>query len=223
MTDRHEASIPVSVQGLEPDLADLLMPRLGPAVRNLDLQRDLAAVEICADDLPGQDTAWFRWERPRGGAKPALVVFCHPEVFLQRRHATSTVFPPRPVWEQREAPAGADPMHPADFSLERADQFLHHHLLTARDLVRGQIVPAGIPPRWSAAFAAAWAVTVDGRLDRQALPGYSLTERRGSFSRLFASAGVLMPDHWQIFQSLWDGVLAAQGDVLGAVQVLPRL
>lgn len=221
--NRHQGSIPVSVQGLEPDLAVLLVPRLGPAVTDLDLQEDLGALEVCADDLPGQDTAWFRWERPRGSAKPALTVFCHPEAFLKRRHATSTVFPPRPVWEQREAPAGGEVTSPADFSPERTDQFLHHHLLTARDLIRGLVVPADIPPRWSAAFAAAWAVGVDGRLERLGLPGYSLIERRGSFSRLFSSAGVLMPDHWQVFQSLWDGALAVQGDVLGAVQVLPRL
>ena len=65
--------------------------------------------------------------------------------------------------------------------------------------------------------------TVDGRLERSALPGYDQARRRGRFSRLFSSAGILMPGHWQIFQSLWDGGLAGAGEVLAAVRQLPRL
>ena len=48
-------------------------------------------------------------------------------------------------------------------------------------------------------------------------------QRRAQFSRLFSSATVLMPHHWQIFQSLWEGGLEGQREVLAAVRQLPQL
>ena len=53
--------------------------------------------------------------------------------------------------------------------------------------------------------------------------GYPLTERRGHFSRLFSTVGVLLPDHWQIFQSLWDGGLPGWREVLAVTDRLPLI
>jgi hypothetical protein len=66
-------------------------------------------------------------------------------------------------------------------------------------------------------------VTVDGRLQRAGLPGYDQALRRRRFSRLFSSTGVLLPGHWQIFESLWAGALGGQAEVLEATRRLPRL
>ena len=95
--------------------------------------------------------------------------------------------------------------------------------MLAQDLVRDSVSLSSIPVGQIEAFEAAWEVGVDGRLARAGLPGFSLAERRGIFSSLFSSAGVLMPDHWQIFQSLWDGGLTSGRDVLAVIRQLPRL
>jgi hypothetical protein len=100
---------------------------------------------------------------------------------------------------------------------------LHHQLLWAGDVLRGELRATDVPTSLVEGFAAAWAVTVDGRLARLDLPGYGLVDRRGRFSRLFSTAGVLMPDHWASFQELWDGLVARPRDVVGLVRRLPRL
>ena len=77
--------------------------------------------------------------------------------------------PPRPVWEQVQAP---DPTaeNSVTFDPGRAAVFLHHHLMVARDLGRGDIVGRHLPAALAEAFTEAWAVTVDGRLEREGLP-----------------------------------------------------
>jgi hypothetical protein len=95
--------------------------------------------------------------------------------------------------------------------------------LTARDLTRGEVVGRNLPATLAEAFSEAWAVGVDGRLVRRGLPGFPLAERRASFARVFSPGGILLPDHWQVFQSLWDGAISNQKDVVGVLKWLPRL
>ena len=153
------------------------------------------------------------------------VVLVAPAVLMAVTHRPlkSTVYPPQEIWKQVPAPVAEPFLDPAEFSPERTDVFLHHHLLTVADLWGGKVAVHDVPDHLAEAFGAAWAVAVDGRLNRLQLPGYPMPERRSRFSRLFSVAGILLPDHWQIFQALWDGGLVDQRAILGVARQLPRL
>ncbi len=218
------SSLQVSCAGMADDLAAALTPLAESAGKALGLARDVSGIRICGDDLPGQDGVWYRLQPGSGPDElPVLVLFCHGGCFGRRRRGSDSVYPPRAVWEQSPPPVDESGGAEAEFSVERSAIFLHHHLLTVRDLVRGDVAGRNLPPDMAEAFAEAWAVCVDGRLSRQGLPGYPLAERRGRFSQVFSPAGILLPDHWQAFQALWDGALSNQKDVLGVVKRLPRL
>lgn len=209
--------------GLEAGLAREVQARLAAAFAALDLGGIFAGVVLCADDEQVGEEAWFRVAAAPGGGLPLLTLYCPPTAFCRRPDIRTTTYPVPGIWES--GPVAGEPLTPAvaDFSSARSEAFLHHQLLLAADLRTGAVVPAAIPPSQAEGFGAAWAVTLDGRLARRRLPGYSLPERRGIFSRRFSSAGVLMPGHWQVFQALWDGALASADEVLGAVRQLPRL
>jgi len=205
------------------ELEALLLPRIATAVRDVDLATDIAAVTVCCDDLPGGDDGWLRLDPPRPPASlPSLTIFCAPRVFVER-HPGGPVSPAPPVWEPAPAPRSEEVFDPDRFSPGETNAFLHHQLAFAADLLHGRLLPDLVPVAQAEALAAAWDVVIDGRLQRLGLPGYDQARRRARFSRLFSSAGVLLPGHWQIFQSLWDGGLVTQADVLGAVRHLPRL
>ncbi len=214
---------PITCTGLEPALADLVRDAARQAAAAVGLAGALDALAICADDLPGGAEAWLALRRARAGGAPALALYCHPEVFVAPVPASGTVFPPRAVWD-RPDPAAAEPAATAAaFARARADAFLHHHLQWAADAVSGVLDPERVPASLTEAFTACWAVHVDGRLARRGLPGYALAERRGRFSRLFSTGGILMPDHWQAFQGLWDGRFPRPGDVVAVARGLPRV
>ncbi len=111
----------------------------------------------------------------------------------------------------------------AEFSAPNAQRFLYQQFMLADDVVSGRLAPQQVPPSLSEAFQEAWLITVDGRLQRQGLPHLSAGERRASFLRLFAPAGVVTPNHWGIFNALWDGTTTSQADVLEKVRLLPPL
>jgi hypothetical protein len=202
-----------------PALAELVLPRLIAAVRNLELVHDLATVTVCCDDLPDGDDGWLRLE-PVGGTR--LTIYCAPRVFDEHSRGGG-VTPAPAVWEQSAAPRDEGDAVPDRFSPAETNAFLHHQLTIVADLLRGRLLPDLVPAPLAEAFAAAWDVAVDGRLERSGLPGYDQARRRGRFSGLFSSAGILMPGHWQIFQSLWDGGLESQAEVQAAVRHLPGL
>lgn len=205
-----------------PELDDLVVPRAAAAVHHLRLQDTLAAVDICCDDLPDGDDGWLRLEPGEGAdRRPRLTIYCSPLAFCER--GRGAVEPAAEAWELRPAPRAEDLDLPHRFSPAETNAFLHHQLALAGDLLHGRLLPDLIPAGAAEAFAAAWDVVLDGRLERAGLPGYDQAWRRGRFSRLFSCAGVLMPGHWQIFQSLWDGGIAGAGEVLAAVRQLPRL
>jgi hypothetical protein len=218
------ASLQISCTGIDDDLVALLTPLASAAGKALDLGRDVSGVRICGDDLPGEDGVWYRLQ-PGSGPEdlPVLDLYCHGACFGRREREFDSVYPAREVWEQSPPPAGEPSGGEARFSRERSSIFLHHHLLTARDLVRGAVTGRDLPPELAEAFTEAWAVCVDGRLVRKGLPGYPVAERRGRFAQVFSPAGILLPDHWQVFQSLWDGALPLQQDVLGVLKRLPGL
>lgn len=210
--------------GLAGDLAADLVPLAQAAGRALDLGEDFSGIRIYGDDLPGDGDAWYRLEAGAGPDDlPVLGLFCHGNCFDPSARPRDAVQPIPEVWEQSPAPREVSVGAAEGFSPDRAAVYLHHHLLTARDVVRGEVTGRNLPAALAEAFAEAWAVHVDGRLARHGLPGYPLDERRGRFARIFSLAGILLPDHWQVFQSLWDGALPSQRDVLEVVRRLPGL
>jgi hypothetical protein len=214
------------IQGLEthPELAVFVHGRLDTACDNLALANDFAAVVVCADELPGEHNVWYGLGRAAGDVTGRQVtIYCSAQEFLKSDRSREAGHPPTAVWEQFDAPAGERARGPEAFSAKGTDCLLHHHLLVVQDLARNAVIPETIPANLIQAFEASWATGADGRLARAGLPGFSLTERRSLFSALFAPAGILLPDHWQIFESLWDGALTEQRDVLAVVRQLPRL
>jgi hypothetical protein len=220
------AAPPVTLQceGLPAELWLLVRPRLAAAMAALDLTADFAAVRLSGDDLPSDGDAWYVVQLLGGeSGGQMLTISCHPAAYCRRPAQGAASQPPRAIWDQSAIPASDSPAPAVEFSAERTDAFLHHHLLTVGDLWRGDVRGADIPPHLAEAFAAAWSVGVDGRLARRQLPGYRVADCRQRFSRLFAAGGILLPEHWQIFEALWDGGLAGQAAVTGAVRLLPRL
>lgn len=208
----------VSCVGLDAALADLVGEDARSALGALGLAGALDRLVICADDLAGDDGAWV--QPVRGSRGRQVILYCHPEVFLAPRAAPGV---PAAVWDSPGAGLPEVPATAADYARARAEAFLHHHLLVLGDLLDRGLDPSRVPAGLAEAFAAAWAIGVDGRLDRRGLPGYPLVERRRRFSRLFSQAGILMPAHWTVFQEIWDGVTAGQRDILRQARRLPRL
>ncbi len=217
-------SLQVSCAGMEDDLVGALVPLAEAAAKALGMVRDISGILICGDDMPGDGGPWYRLQ-PGSGADelPGLVLFCHGGCFGRQDRAGNSLNPPPAVWELSAVPEVEPEEEEMEFSAERSSIFLHHHLLTARDLVRGEVVGRNLPVGLTEAFTESWAVVVDGRLARQGLPGFPLAERRGRFAQVFSPAGILLPDHWQVFESLWDGALPSQQDVLDVVKRLPGL
>lgn len=211
----------VTCHACAPELAGLALPRLAEAVRGLGLEPHLAEAVLCVDDLPGHDEGWLRLD-PAADGRRVLTIYCSCDR-LGPEPTGSVENGARQDWESRPAPRMEEDRSAADFEGAAADAYFHHQCALAADLLEGVLAPDLVPAGMAEAFAAAWDVVVDGRLARRGLPGLDMGVRRARFSSLFSSAGVLLPDHWQIFQSLWDGGLAGQEEVLGAVRRLPRL
>jgi hypothetical protein len=215
-------------EGLGGNLCSHILPHLKMAAESLDLAADFFTFKIVLDDLAplsDVDEPWLRLVDPGdpNDKRLAGTLFCSETSFCSNFPLRSGVFPPVEVWDQAPAPGGDGLFESGVFSNTEAALFLHHELLLAQDLARGEVVPATIPSGDIEAFASAWAVVIDGRLARRGLPGYQMAQRRSRFSRLFSSAGVLMPNHWQIFQSLWDGGVSDGKGVLASIRLLPRL
>lgn len=220
MTPASEGVPPVRCTACGEVLARELPPLLRDALAALELAASVGGVTVCADDLPEDGDGWLDLVPATGGGLPRLVLYCAPWAFGDPRRAPRSE---AAVWERRPAPAEEPPLGEGDFDRTEAAAFVHHHLLLAADVLAGRLIPDLVPGSLAEAFGESWAATIDGRLARRGLPGYTQARRRARFSRLFSAAGVLMPGHWQIFQSLWDGALQGQGEVLAAVRQLPRL
>ncbi|MCP4293168.1 MAG: hypothetical protein GY780_15195 [bacterium] len=212
-------------KGLFDELCPHLKPLLESAAGSLDLATDFFSISVIADDFPEAEKPWLQLSRSSLDTEKRLEakLFCSEASFCTLQPLTRSILPASQVWEQAPAPRNTSLFDEASFSSERASAFLHHEWLLARDWARSEIVPSAIPEGQIEAFSESWAVVIDGRLSRLGLPGYSMVERRSQFSGLFSGAGVLLPDHWQIFQSLWDGGITDWHDVLAVLRHLPRL
>jgi len=212
----------IRVTGVTGELAARIEAAGHEALAQLGEAGPGSPVMICVDGLPGGDFSWYGFE-PAGDDGRTFALYCSREAFLEAEPLTSALSTGPEIWEQRPAPRFEGDSASRPFAADSAARFLHHHFLFAGDLLGRRVNMATIPPGRGEAFQAGWSVTVDGRLARWGLPGFSLFWRRGIFSRLFAGSAILLPDHWRVFQSLWDGEINTQEAVLKVIRRLPRL
>jgi hypothetical protein len=200
----------------EMELAALVRGPAGEAARALSLPRYLLELSIWLDDIAPDERVWLDLRlRPGGGT---ATLYLHPSQLLLDRPLTPAVTAP---WDLRRPAVGGDEQVSAGFSRPKADRVLHHQFLALRDLCEGSVRPGRLPAAAAEGFQELWAVTVDGRLRRLGLPGFSAAERRRRFSRTFASHGVLLPAHWRIFHELWEVARVEQERLLAWLRQLP--
>lgn len=206
-------------------LAPALRPLAETAAARLGLGRYLASLTLWLDDLTADERIWVTAvpaADPAPGGLSGLALWFHPDHFLRDRAAGVDDGRGLQAWELRAGTVAAA-CDPADFSSRKAERILYHQFLMVRDLRDGTVAPAAVPAERAEAFQEAWAVTLDGRLKRAILPGYSLAERRRRFFRVFSAGGVLLPQHWQIFHALWEWEAPEQARLLEMLARLPSL
>jgi hypothetical protein len=219
---------------LPPDhpLAQQLLPLATAAAAKLELGRYLSSLSLCLDDISADERVWLSFGPPVAGVggkaedltdRRSLTIYLHPDHLLKDRVLGGGLVPEAAVWQMGGSQAAArQAAAEQEISRPKIERFLYHQFMLVRDLCDGSLVCDQIPAEWADAFQEAWAVTIDGRLRRQYLPGYSAAERRRRFSRFFAASGVILPDHWRIFHRLWEDPELDQDRLLVLLQHLPR-
>ena len=176
--------------------------RLLPLARSVAVHHELGnmfpEITLAIDDLAADERSWLSL-----GDGASLTLYCHEDLFLRDSAASLAMRPPSLPWELGEK-RDASPEPSASFSVRKTERYLHHQFLAVRDLLGGIVRPGDVPVGFAEAYQEAWAVTVDGRLRRGALPGHPVAERRRRFFRTFSATGMLLPQHWDIFHTLWD-------------------
>lgn len=206
-------------------LAPALRPLAEAAAARLGLERHLASLTLWLDDLTADERIWVTTVAAAAsdpGGLPGLALWFHPDHFLRDHAPGAASGGGLLAWELRAGPV-AESCDPAAFSPRKAERILYHQFLMVRDLRDGTVSPAEVPSSRAETFQEAWAVTLDGRLKRATLPGYSLAERRRRFFRVFSAGGVLLPQHWQIFHALWEWEAPEQTRLLEMLARLPSL
>jgi hypothetical protein len=175
-----------------------LLPLVRTAAAQHELSHWLAGVTLAVDDVAADERSWLSI---RG--RETLSLYCHEDLFLRDSAASLTMGPASLPWELGER---RDPEREASarFSARKAERYLHHQFLAVKDILTGVVRPGEVPRRLAESYQEAWAVTVDGRLRRAAMPGHPVAERRRRFFRTFSATGMLLPQHWDIFHTLWD-------------------
>ena len=203
-------------------LADLLRPVAQSVVEQLDLADRLDRLSLVPDAMTADDRGWLSLER-RAEGRHRLTLWFHSDQVRQDRPGHGAARPLSLDWTLAPTPREEEPLAAADFSLPNTQRFLFQQLLLVKDILDERLHPDAIPPSLVEAFQEAWLVTVDGRLQREGLPHLSAGERRMRFIHLFSPAGVLTPNHWTIFNKLWEGAVAEEEAVLAKVRLLPPL
>ena len=194
-----------------------LIPLLHAVSAQHELSQWLNEITLVVDDVAADERSWLSI---RG--RSVLNLYCHEDLFLRDSVASLAMRPASLPWElgERRAP---DPETPALFSARKAERYLHHQFLAVKDILTGVIRPEDVPRRLAESYQEAWAVTVDGRLRRAAMPGHPVAERRRRFFRTFSATGMLLPQHWDIFHTLWDCNKPSHELLLELAEALPGL
>ncbi|MBC8425569.1 hypothetical protein H8E07_15755 [bacterium] len=196
---------------------DRLLPLMRSVAAHHELDTMLPEITLVIDDLAADERSWLSL---RDGA--GLTLYCHEDLFLRDSAASLAMRPPSLPWELGEK-RDALPESSALFSTRKTERYLHHQFLAVRDLLAGVVRPGDVSGGLAEAYQEAWAVTVDGRLRRGALPGHPVAERRRRFFRTFSATGMLLPQHWDIFHTLWDCNHPNHEQLLELAAALPGL
>jgi hypothetical protein len=211
----------VTVTPAEWALAPRIEAAAATALSRLDPPLPLAACDLVADALAADDRAWFLLKQAAGGWR--LQVWFHPDQVLQDRPGRGAAAPGDQDWRLGPVPPAVTRPPAEEFSLPNTLRFLHQQFMVVGDLIDRRLEPSAVPAGLVEAFQEAWLITVDGRLQRLGLPHLSAAQRRASFLRLFAPAGIVTPSHWAVFNTLWDGTASTQAEVLQRIRLLPTL
>jgi len=190
------------------------------------MAQHLTRLVFSLDDLTADDRVWLSFGRVRILDKESarsLTIYLHPDQLIHDKPPETSFLIGIPLWQTRPLSVADSDLQRDDLFRPKVERFLYHQLLSVRDLCEGRIDPSDIPADLAEAFQEVWAITVDGRLRRSLMPGYSAAERRQRFSRVFARGGVLMPVHWDLFHRLWQETEPQQADLQRLARQLPRL
>ncbi len=200
-----------------------LLPIAEHAADKLELDRYLQSIMLCIDDFGADERIWFSLQPvpPRDSGVWNLSLYLSPEQIMREQPARPW-FPPA-VWDQQDAPTTKGPTDDTVFSERRAITFVNHQFLLIRDICDETLTPDDIPHGLVEAFQTTWALTVDCRLRAQGLLCIPMAVRRRMFTRQFSAAGVLLPEHWQIYHVLAEDDSLSQDDVMQLTRRLPRL
>jgi hypothetical protein len=210
---------------LPPDdpLAEALASIASTAAASLELEHHLCRITIVLDDFEPDRRIWLTVRAAHDpDGRRELTLYLHPSEVVRDEPGAGDLLGVRPVWESGAPPAAEPAYTPEDFHRAKAERFVLHQLLFARDLCDGSLDLHELPAQLAEAFQEAWSITIDGRLRRWHQPAVSQAVHRARFSRLFARYAVLLPDHWRIFHQLWDREDLDQETVLALVRRLPR-
>jgi len=210
----------------EHDLCQPLLELATNAVTRLHLDAQLARLVFCLDDITHDDWVWFNFglsaaapQQPRR----TLTIYLHPDHLLRDRPAPTPLLLSHHIWEKRLEPEELPPEQDERLFRPKVERFLYHQLLAVSDLCYGRLDPGNIPADLAEAVQELWAISIDGRLRQQRLPGYSAAERRLRFSRVFARGGILLPVYWDLFHQLWEEAELDQALLVKLARRLPRL
>jgi len=194
-----------------------LIPLVRAASTHHELSQWLTEITLVVDDVAADERSWLSVRD-----RTLLNLYCHEDLFLRDSSASLAMRPASLPWElgERRDPESATP---AAFSSRKAERYLHHQFLAVKDILSGVVRPDEVPQRLAESYQEAWAVTVDGRLRRAAMPGHPVAERRRRFFRTFSATGMLLPQHWDIFHTLWDCNKPSHELLVELAEALPGL
>ena len=194
-----------------------LAPQVRAAATQHELEQWLTEITLVVDDVAADERSWLGIRD-----RSVLNLYCHEILFLRDSAASLTMGPAALPWELGERP-DPETTPPATFSARKAERYLHHQFLAVRDILTGVVRPEEVPRRLAESYQEAWAVTVDGRLRRGAMPGHPVAERRRRFFRTFSVTGMLLPQHWDIFHTLWECNKPTHELLMELAEALPGL
>jgi len=177
--------------------------RLLPLARAVALQHELytwlTGITLVVDDVAADERSWLSM---RG--RSTLTLYSHEDLFLRSSAASLTMGPASLPWELGER---RDPERetPAVFSVRKAERYLHHQFLAVKDILTDVVRPDEVPRRLSESYQD------------------PVAERRRRFFRTFSATGMLLPQHWDIFHTLWDCNKPTHELLLELAEALPGL
>ena len=122
----------------EDELCARLIPVAITAAERLEMDRRLAVLIFCLDDLEADDRVWLSFGEvvgPPTELRRVLTVYLHQDHLLRDRPSAWATSPVAMDWEQGPSPKDV-PVELNDVSRPKMERFLYHHLLGRWDFNR---------------------------------------------------------------------------------------